>query len=441
MPLHKIDHVATLTHKFQTKSAVIGVIGLGYVGLPLAMRFAECGLSVLGFDIDAAKVEKLRAGQSYINYISTEEIKRSMECGLTVTADFARLAEPDALIICVPTPLNRHREPDLSYVLQTTREIARHLRPGQLISLESTTYPGTTEEELLPILEETGLQLGQDFFLVFSPERQDPGNSKYGAHNIPKIVGGCTASCLALGAQMYHLAVQEVVQVSSPKVAELSKLLENIHRAVNIGLVNEMKIVADKMGIDIFEVIDAAATKPFGFVPYYPGPGLGGHCIPIDPFYLTWKAREYGVHTRFIELAGEINSAMPEWVVQKIAAGLNQQGKAVKGSRLLLIGIAYKKNVDDLRESPALELLDRLEALGAKVDYHDPHIPTIPPLRRGHYAHTSIDLTAATLAGYDAVVIATNHDSIDYALIELNAKLIIDTRGQYRGHTRKLVRA
>lgn len=441
MPPNQTDQAAALTHKFQSKSAVIGIIGLGYVGLPLAMRFAECGLHVLGFDIDTAKVEKLRAGQSYINYISTEEIKRSMECGLAVTADFARLAEPDALIICVPTPLNRHREPDLSYVLQTTREIARRLRPGQLISLESTTYPGTTEEELLPILEQTGLRLGQDFFLVFSPERQDPGNSKYGAHNIPKIVGGCTPACLSLGAVLYQLAVQEVVQVSSPKVAELSKLLENIHRAVNIGLVNEMKIVADKMGIDIFEVIDAAATKPFGFVPYYPGPGLGGHCIPIDPFYLTWKAREYGVHTRFIELAGEINSAMPEWVVQKIAAGLNQQGKAVKGSRLLLIGIAYKKNVDDLRESPALELLDRLEALGAKVDYHDPHIPTIPPLRRGHYAHTSIDLTATTLAGYDAVVIATNHDNIDYALIELNTKLIIDTRGQYRSHNSKLVRA
>ena len=441
MPLRRSEASTRLAQKILDRTVTVGIIGLGYVGLPLAMRFAESGVKVLGFDIDESKIKKINAGQSYINYIAGEEIRRSLVEGLSVTSDFSRLSEPDALLICVPTPLKKHREPDLSYVLKTTHDIARHLRQGQLISLESTTYPGTTEDEVLPALNKSGLELGEDFFLVFSPERQDPGNSHFGTQNIPKIVGGCTEQCLALGAALYRLAVDKVVEVSSPKVAELSKLLENIHRAVNIGLVNEMKMVADRMGIDIFEVIDAAATKPFGFVPYYPGPGLGGHCIPIDPFYLTWKAREYGLHTRFIELAGEINSFMPEWVILKISASLNNFGKSVKGAKILLIGIAYKKNVDDLRESPALELLDRLEELGGAVDYHDPHIPLIPPQRRGRYEHVSVALTPEAVDGCDVVVIATNHDAVDYLLIEKRAQLIVDTRGQYRGTRPNIIKA
>jgi UDP-N-acetyl-D-glucosamine dehydrogenase len=430
-----------LANKLQDRTATIGVIGLGYVGLPLALQFENSGLKVIGFDIDAAKIDKLNAGQSYINYLPVQDIAAAIARGLQVTADFNRLGEPDALIICVPTPLDKHREPDLSYVLNTTREIARRLRPGQLVSLESTTYPGTTDEELKPLLEQGGLKVGEDVFLVFSPERQDPGNTRFGPHNIPKIVGGCTPTCLELGKALYGMAVSQVVPVSSPKVAELAKLLENIHRAVNIGLVNELKMVADRMGIDIFEVIDAAATKPFGFVPYYPGPGLGGHCIPIDPFYLTWKAREYGVHTRFIELAGEINSGMPHWVLHKIAEALNNAGKAIRGARVLIIGIAYKKDVDDLRESPALELLDLLEERGATVDYHDPHIPSIPPIRRGRYEHQSVPLNAETVAGYDLVLIATNHSAVDYALITKHAPLIVDTRGQYRGDHAHVVHA
>lgn len=421
-----------LLSRLQNQHALIGVIGLGYVGLPLALRFEQCGFKVLGFDIDSAKIEQLQRGASYINYLPAADIEAATRRGLSATADFSRLGEPDALIICVPTPLTRHREPDLSFVLDTGRAIARQLRKGQLVSLESTTYPGTTEEELRSVLDERGLSLGQDYFLVFSPERQDPGNTKFGPHNIPKIVGGCTPACLELGKALYSQAVERVVPVSSPKVAELAKLLENIHRAVNIGLVNEMKMLADRMGIDIFEVIDAAATKPFGFVPYYPGPGLGGHCIPIDPFYLTWKAREYGLHTRFIELAGDINSHMPHWVVQKAADALNNAGKAVRGARILIIGIAYKKDVDDLRESPALELMDLLEERGADVDYHDPLIPRIPRLRRGEYDKISAPITAESLQGYDLVLIATNHSAVDYALLKSHARLIVDTRGQYR---------
>lgn len=421
-----------LLTRVQERTAIVGIIGLGYVGLPLALRFEQCGFRVLGFDIDPVKIERLQRGESYINYLPAAEITAATARGLSITCDFSRLDEPDALIICVPTPLDRHRAPDLSYVLDTGRAIAARLRPGQLISLESTTYPGTTEEDLRGVLDQRGLTLGQDYFLVFSPERQDPGNARFGPHNIPKIVGGCTLACLDLGKALYGQAVERVVPVSSPKVAELAKLLENIHRAVNIGLVNEMKMVADRMGIDIFEVIDAAATKPFGFVPYYPGPGLGGHCIPIDPFYLTWKAREYGVHTRFIELAGEINSHMPHWVVQKAADALNGVGKAVRGARILIIGIAYKKDVDDLRESPALELMDLLEERGAAVDYHDPLIPRIPRIRRGAYDKVSMALSADTLPAYDLVLIATNHSAVDYALIARTAGLIVDTRGQYR---------
>jgi UDP-N-acetyl-D-glucosamine dehydrogenase len=434
-------HEEQLIAAFQERRALVGVVGLGYVGLPLALRFAEAGLKVIGFDIDPEKPRKLAAGQSYINYIPGEAITAATAAGFSATTDFSRTREADALIICVPTPLNRHREPDLSYVLDTARELARHLRAGQLVSLESTTYPGTTEEDLRPVLESTGLKVGEDIFLVYSPERQDPGNKKYDTRNIPKLVGGSTPACRAVGEALYAQAVDRVVPVSSTRVAELAKLLENIHRAVNIGLVNELKLVADRMGIDIFEVIDAAATKPFGFVPYYPGPGLGGHCIPIDPFYLTWKAREYGVHTRFIELAGEINHAMPEYVVRKTVDALNERGKALRGSKILILGIAYKKNVDDLRESPALELLERFQQLGAEVQYSDPHIPVIPPLRRGHIEMSSVAVDAPRLAQCDAVIVAADHDAFDYPAIAAQAQLVIDTRGVYRSGGANIVRA
>jgi UDP-N-acetyl-D-glucosamine dehydrogenase len=337
--------------------------------------------------------------------------------------------------------LNKYREPDLSYVLNTVEALLPHLRSGQIISLESTTYPGTTEEELKPRIENSGFKVGEDIFLVFSPEREDPGNAKFSTHNIPKVCGGSTPSCLQAGLALYGQVIDTVVPVSSTQAAELTKLLENIHRAVNIGLVNEMKIIADRMGIDIHEVIRAAATKPFGFVPYYPGPGLGGHCIPIDPFYLTWKAREYGLHTRFIELAGEINSSMPEWVVEKVSDALNDREKSIRGSKILVLGIAYKKNVDDMRESPAVELMSMLQAKGAHIEYSDPHVPSFPKMRRYSFQLESIDLTPETLAGYDMVLLATDHDKFDYAIIEKHAKLIVDTRGRYLGARDNVVKA
>ncbi|MCI0749788.1 MAG: nucleotide sugar dehydrogenase [Nevskiales bacterium] len=427
--------------KFRDRRAVVGVLGLGYVGLPLALRFAQARFRVIGFDIDQEKIEKLRAGRSYINYISDATIRRGLKAGFVASADFSRAAEADALILCVPTPLNRAREPDLSFVVNTTRAIAPYLKRGQLVSLESTTWPGTTEEVVQPLIEAGGLRVGRDLFLVFSPERQDPGNARFDTRNIPKLVGGVTPDCLAVGQRLYAAAVDRVVPVSSTRVAEMAKLLENIHRAVNIGLVNELKMVADRMGIDLFEVIDAAATKPFGFVPYYPGPGLGGHCIPIDPFYLTWKAREFGVHTRFIELAGEINHRMPEWVVHKLTEALNARGQAVKGARILILGIAYKKNVDDLRESPSIELLEQLQKLGAHVEYSDPHIPVVPRLRRGTFDLKSVPLSAKTLGAYDAVLLATDHKAFNYALIARHAKLIVDTRGVYRKSRKNVVKA
>jgi UDP-N-acetyl-D-glucosamine dehydrogenase len=430
-----------LAGKFGDRSAVIGIFGLGYVGLPLALRFSEAGLRVIGFDIDPAKSQKIRAGKSYINYIPDAAIARAVKSGLEATTDAARAAECDALIICVPTPLDKHRRPDLSYVVNTARAMAPYLKRGQLVSLESTTWPGTTEEIVQPILEGGGLKVGRDLFLVFSPERADPGNARFDTRNIPKLIGGVSAACLEVGKACYAQAVDRVVEVSSTRVAELAKLLENIHRAVNIGLVNEMKTVADRMGIDIFEVIDAAATKPFGFVPYYPGPGLGGHCIPIDPFYLTWKAREFGIHTRFIELAGEINSAMPEWVLLKLTEALNVRGLPVKNSRILILGIAYKKNVDDLRESPSVELLDKLLHLGARVDYADPHIPVFPRIRRGRFDLKSVKLTPRSLAAYDCVLLATAHDAFDYPLIAKHARLIVDTRGIYRAPRKNVVKA
>jgi UDP-N-acetyl-D-glucosamine dehydrogenase len=430
-----------LLDRIGNRKAVVGVIGLGYVGLPLALRFVETGFRVLGFDVDSDKVRQLREGQSYIEHIGAERVTAGVRNGLAVSDNFSRAGEPDALIICVPTPLNEHREPDLSFVIGTIESIARHMRPGQIISLESTTYPGTTDEEIVPRVEAQGLKVGRDAFVVFSPEREDPGNAQFGTHNIPKVVGGYTKECLEVGEALYGSAVDRVVPVSSTRAAEMTKLLENIHRAVNIGLVNEMKIVADRMGIDIHEVIRAAATKPFGFVPYYPGPGLGGHCIPIDPFYLTWKAREFGIHTRFIELAGEINRSMPGWVVSKCVDALNERGRALKGSRILLLGIAYKKNVDDMRESPSAELLELLTAKGAVVDYSDPHVPVFKKMRRYSFELKSAAVTAATIAEYDLVLLATDHDRFDYELIQAHAKVIVDTRGRYSKALPNVVKA
>lgn len=430
-----------LASRINNGQVVVGIYGLGYVGLPLALRFAEVGLKVIGFDIDGTKVEKLNSGQSYIERLTPELICQAQAKGFEATGDFTRTAEADALIVCVPTPLDQHRQPDLSFIVDTVEAMLPHMREGQLLSLESTTWPGTTEEVLAPRLQARGLIPGQNCALVFSPEREDPGNPHYGTKDIPKVIGGMTPSCLELGTALYRRAIETMVPVSSPRAAEMTKLLENIHRAVNIGLVNEMKIVADKMGINIHEVIDAAATKPFGFVPYKPGPGLGGHCIPIDPFYLTWKAREYGVNTRFIELAGEINHYMPHWVVSKVADALNERGKAIKGSRILVLGLAYKKNIDDTRESPAVEVMDLLQTKHAHIDYSDPHVPVFPRKRNYHFDLQSVPLNAETLAGYDCVVLATDHDGFDYALLQEHARLIVDTRGRIRGEGLNVVAA
>ncbi|ORE86941.1 UDP-glucose/GDP-mannose dehydrogenase [Oceanococcus atlanticus] len=415
----------------QPDQFTLGVVGLGYVGLPLILRAAEAGLRTLGLDIDPAKVDDLQAGRSYIKHIGDARVQTALGQGLQATTDFARAGEADALLICVPTPLTRSREPDLSFVISTLESLLPALRPGQLVALESTTYPGTTEEELRPRIEAQGLRVGEDVFLVYSPEREDPGNPQFNTRTIPKIVGGSSAACLSAGEALYRHLVDEVVSVSSTRAAEMTKLMENIHRAVNIGLVNEMKIAADRMGLDIHEIISAAATKPFGFVAYRPGPGLGGHCIPIDPFYLTWKAREYGVHTRFIELAGEINSAMPAWVMHKISAALNDQGKPVRGSRVLVLGLAYKKNIDDLRHSPSVEILELLREQGADFAYSDPYVPVFPRLREHRFDLRHVEPTAQELARADAVVIATDHDDFDYAAIRTHARLIIDTRGRY----------
>ncbi|NHZ64577.1 nucleotide sugar dehydrogenase [Massilia genomosp. 1] len=438
---HSSGHLSQLIARFDQRTAVIGIIGLGYVGLPLSLRYAEAGFRVLGIDIDPAKVRRLNAGASYIEHISASAIGAALAAGFEASGDFARAAEADALIICVPTPLNAYREPDLSFVLATADALLPYLRAGQVVSLESTTYPGTTDEELRPRLASRGLTVGEDIFLVFSPEREDPGNPDFETRTIPKVCGGDTAACLRAGIALYSPAIDQVVPVSSTRAAELTKLLENIHRAVNIGLVNEMKIIADKMDIDIHEVIRAAATKPFGFTPYYPGPGLGGHCIPIDPFYLTWKARQYGLHTRFIELAGEINSDMPHWVIGKLADALNERSRSIKGSRVLVLGIAYKKNVEDMRESPSVELMEILRAKGALVDYSDPHVPVFPPMREHHFALASVALTAATIASYDVLLLATSHSAFDYDLIQQHAALIIDTRGVWPDRLPNVVKA
>ncbi|CAN7169256.1 UDP-N-acetyl-D-glucosamine 6-dehydrogenase [Pseudomonas brassicacearum] len=427
--------------RFKTKEAVIGIVGLGYVGLPLMLRYNAIGFRVLGIDIDSFKVDRLNQGMSYIEHIPGERIAGARSNGFEATTDFTRVSECDALILCVPTPLNKYREPDMSFVINTTDAIKPYLRKGQIVSLESTTYPGTTEEELLPRVQEGGLKVGEDIFLVYSPEREDPGNPNFETRTIPKIIGGDTQACLEVGIALYEQAIDRVVPVSSAKAAEMTKLLENIHRAVNIGLVNEMKIVADRMGIDIFEVVDAAATKPFGFTAYYPGPGLGGHCIPIDPFYLTWKAREYGLHTRFIELSGEVNQAMPEYVLNKLMDGLNNAGKALKGSKVLVLGIAYKKNVDDMRESPSVEIMELIEAKGGLVGYSDPHVPVFPKMREHHFELSSEPLTESNIASFDAVILATDHDKFDYSLIKQHARLIIDSRGKYREPAPHIIKA
>ena len=421
-----------LQEKIASRQAVIGVIGLGYVGIPLALRFSSVGVKVVGFDIDPQRVSDLNSGRSPIRHIAGAEIADAVARGFEATDDFARIPEVDAIIICVPTPLSKHREPDLSFIVNTMDTIAPHLRAGQLLSLESTTYPGTTDEVLLPYVGERGFRLGEDFFLVYSPEREDPGNAKFNTQTIPKVLGGVTPNCTSVGDALYRLAIDKVVKVSSTQVAELTKLLENIHRSVNIGLVNEIKMIADRMGIDIFEVIDAAATKPFGFTPYYPGPGIGGHCIPIDPFYLTWKAREYGLNTHFIELAGEVNRDMPLWVVNKITAALNDREKSLRGSRVLALGIAYKRDVDDMRESPSVIVMEILRDRGAIVEYADPNVPVFPKMREHRFDLKSVDLTPEKIASYDCVALLTNHSSFDYEQILEHAKLIVDTRGVYR---------
>ena len=432
----------TLLQKLKSKSAVIGILGMGYVGLPLMLRYADIGFKVVGFDIDQHKVDTVKDGKSYIEHILQENVQKAVSGGMDATTDFSQIAQADAIILCVPTPLNKYREPDLSFVIDTLEAAIPFMREGQVVSLESTTYPGTTEEELLPRIEKkTGLKVGENIFLVYSPEREDPGNKNFTTHTIPKVVGGHTEACLEVGKALYQPAIDQIVPVSSTKAAEMTKLLENIHRAVNIGLVNEMKIVADRMGIDIHEVIDAAATKPFGFTPYYPGPGLGGHCIPIDPFYLTWKAREYGLNTRFIELSGEVNQKMPAYVVEKLSNALNRHEKSIKGSKVLVLGIAYKKNVDDMRESPSVEIMELLKYRGALIEYCDPHVPVFPKMRSHKFDLKSVQLTPDLVASYDAVILATDHDKFDYEMILHNAKLIIDSRGQYRGQFDNVIKA
>lgn len=438
--------LSSLLAKIHNKTAVIGIIGLGYVGLPLARAFSRAGFRVLGFDTDPTKITQLNRGETYIRHVPESAIQAMREQGFEATAEFDRLGEPDAVIICVPTPLTEAREPDLTFVVRSARAVAAHLQVGQLVILESTSYPGTTRDVVLPILGECGLQVGDEFFLAFSPEREDPGNQTFTTSRIPKVVGGIDSCSLELAVALYKQAVEQVVPVSTCEIAEACKILENTYRAVNIALVNELKILYDRMGIDIWEVIEAARTKPFGFQPFYPGPGLGGHCIPIDPFYLSWVARKHGLTARFIELAGEVNMNMPAFVLQKIADALNDRGKPIKGSRLAILGMAYKKDVDDSRESPGLELMDLLLQKGAVVHYNDPLIPRLPRTRR--YPHleglASQSLTPEFLEAQDGVLIVTDHSAYDWALIVEYSRLVIDTRNATRAvadHRERIVRA
>ncbi len=428
------QELKNLKDKIANKEYLLGIIGLGYVGLPLSLTFLRKDTSVLGFDIDLAKVEKINAGESYIKHIPSDELAGFVNQGaFRATTDFSRLKEPDIILLCVPTPLNQNREPDMQFIESTARSIAEELRAGQLVILESTTYPGTTVELLQPILENSGLTAGEDFALAYSPEREDPGNPRYSTADIPKVVGGINSESTSLACTFYNTALKEVVEVSSTQAAEMSKLLENIFRSVNIAMVNELKVLCHRMGIDIWEVIRASSTKPFGFMPFYPGPGLGGHCIPIDPFYLTFKAREYDFHTKFIELAGEVNTSMPYYVVQRVMEALNRRAKSINGSSILLLGMAYKKNVDDPRESPSFKLIELLREKGAEVLYNDPYIPTIPPVRNYSFSMDSTELTAENLAALDCILLATDHSSYDYQFILDHADLIIDTRNAFNG--------
>jgi len=431
--------------KVENKKAVVGVLGLGYVGLPLAREFASAGLKVVGFDVDDRKVKILNSGRSIIKHVPHSQVKKMVKEGLFIaTTRMARLRSVDAILVCVPTPLTENREPDMQFVIGSTETIAKYLRPGQLIILESTTYPGTTSELMAPILERTGLKAGKDFHLAYSPEREDPGNKDFSTATIPKVVGGLTKRCSEMACKLYGAAIVRTIPVSSLEAAEAAKILENVYRCVNIAMVNELKVVFDRMGIDVWEVIKAASTKPFGFKAFYPGPGLGGHCIPIDPFYLTWKARQYGMPTRFIELAGEINTGMPSYVVTKTMEALNEHRKSLKGSKVLVLGLAYKKDIDDLRESPSIELIELLKAKGAKVDYNDPYIPKTHKQRKHDLKMTSKKLSAKMLAGYDVVLISTDHSDYDYGWIVKNAKLVVDTRNAMegiRGTGKKVIKA
>jgi UDP-N-acetyl-D-glucosamine dehydrogenase len=439
-----MSHQEALGQKIADGRARIGVIGMGYVGLPLALAFAEKGFPTVGFDVDPSKIEALNAGRCYIEHIAASRVAAVRKADtLSASADFSLVHECDAIVVCVPTPLTPQREPDLKHVRITSEQIAAHQRPGQLIVLESTTYPGTTDELMKPLLERSGLTAGKDFFLAFSPEREDPGNPQFHTTNIPKVVGGIDSPSGDLAEQLYSKVIGKVVRVSSARAAEATKLTENIFRAVNIALVNELKVVYSAMGVDVWEVLDAAATKPFGFMRFNPGPGWGGHCIPLDPFYLTWKAREHEVDTKFIELAGEVNRAMPGYVVNQLQLALNAHGKAVRGSKLLVLGLAYKKNVGDTRESPAFHVLKRLLELGADACYHDPHVAEAPETRSwpGHPELESQALTRALLERMDAVVVVTDHDAVDYKLVLEHSALIVDSRGVYRGTHAKVVKA
>lgn len=425
-----MNHFDTLASKIQNKTAVSGIVGLGYVGLPLAVEFARAGLPVLGFDVTQGKVEMLNRGESYIQDVPTEVMAPFVKSGkLSATTDFARIGEVDTINICVPTPLRKTKDPDMSYVVAATEQIAKYLHPGMLIILESTTYPGTTDELLLPMLEKSGLKCGVDFFLCFSPERVDPGNPKFQTYNIPKVVGGITAECTELGRQFYAQSLETVVPVSSTSVAEMVKLLENTFRMINIGMVNELALMCDRMGINVWEVIDAAATKPFGFMPFYPGPGLGGHCIPIDPFYLSWKTRQAGIEARFIELAGYVNGQMPHFVVDKVQGALNEHSKSVKGSRVHILGVAYKKNIDDVRESPALDIIHLLQQRGAVVSFSDPYVEDLRHEGQGLVSTPVGEGCAAA----DCVVIVTDHKDFDYARVLAESKLVVDTRNAMKG--------
>lgn len=436
---------ALLSQKIAGRQAVIGVIGLGYVGLPLMATFHRAGFPVVGFDVDPRKVEALHRGENYLKHLGKDLVSAMKSAGrFDATSDMNRLVEADVIISCVPTPLGHHREPDLSFIEKCSDDIARTLRPGQLVILESSTYPRTTRDVMLPRLEKSGLICGKDFFCAYSPEREDPGRKDYNTQSIPKLVGGIDPVSGELAVQLYSAAIARVIPVDSAEIAEAAKLLENIYRAVNIALVNEIKIVLDAMGIDIWKVIDAAKTKPFGFQAFYPGPGLGGHCIPIDPFYLTWKAREVNLSTRFIELAGEINVQMPDYVIKKCQLALNDRGKAVKGSRVLVLGLAYKPDIDDVRESPSFELIEKLEHLGAHVDYNDPHVPQTHKMRHHDLHMKSVELSAETIGRYDLVLIATNHSTYDWQMIADYAKLVVDTRnalGQVRGKRDHIIKA